>query len=268
MMNISVNIPECIKGEAVEDVAEGRSILDRKDLIRLKNRLIVSCQAYEDNPLYGVENIVTLSKCAIKGNAAALRLCWPDAIAAVRKITHIPIVGINKIIGRKPFDMYRQVFITPTYESAVSIIEAGCDIAAMDGTLRGRGAKELGEIVRRIKREYPHIFLMADIATMEEAKVCEQLGFDILSSTLSGYTEETRERNNGVPDYEFIRQLKQETSCLVNAEGRIWNKGQLEAVRELEPDMITIGTAITNPMKITEYFTDALSSFVEEASGD
>ncbi len=233
--------------------------MNRNDLHKLKNRLIVSCQAYEDNPLYGVENIVTLSKCAIKAGAAALRLCWPDSIAAVRKITDLPIVGINKVMDPNHFDMLNQVFITPTFESAVEIIEAGCDIVAMDGTIRGRTKEDLEKIVRQLKAEFPHIILMADIATAEEGKRCEQIGFDILSNTLSGYTEETKDRSSKVPDYELIRFLKQETKCLVNAEGRIWNTEQLKAVKKLDPDMITIGSAITNPMKITEYFISALA---------
>ena len=37
----------------------------REILQRLKGQLIVSCQAYEDNPLYGTENMVTMAKCVL-----------------------------------------------------------------------------------------------------------------------------------------------------------------------------------------------------------
>lgn len=232
--------------------------MNRNKLKNLKGKLIISCQAYEDNPLYGTDNMVTLAKCAIAGGAAALRLCWPDAICSVRKITDFPIIGINKVINPINFDMYQDVFITPNYEAAVDIIEAGCDIVALDGTLRNRTEEELGEMIGRLKQNYPHILLMADIATIEEGILCERVGFDIVSSTLSGYTEETRLENKKEPDYHLIRQLKKETGCLVNAEGRIWSREHLRKVHGLEPDMITIGTAVTNPMKITEYFNEEL----------
>ena len=38
----------------------------------LKGKLVVSCQAYEDNPLYGTENMETLARCVLKGGADIL----------------------------------------------------------------------------------------------------------------------------------------------------------------------------------------------------
>lgn len=230
---------------------------------KLKGKLIVSCQAYEDNPLYGVDHMVTLAKCVIKGGAGGLRICWPKAIAEVRKITDLPIIGINKIVDEDNFDMYAQVFITPTYESAVAIIEAGCDIVAMDGTLRNRSYDDLEAIVKKLKLNYPHIPLMADIATMEEGKACEAMGFDILSSTLSGYTQETKDLDPLKPDFKFVRDLVEKTNCVVNGEGRIWNLDQYYEVMNCGADMVTIGSAITNPMKITSYFETALKHYKE-----
>lgn len=223
------------------------------DKEKLKGFFIVSCQAYEDNPLYGTGNTVTIAKCVIKGGAQALRICWPEQIKEVKKITDLPIIGINKQLPEGDFNILDDVFITPTYESAVEIIEAGAEIVAMDGTLRKRTYEDLETIVKKVKANYPEIILMADIATIEEGKACEEMGFDILSSTLSGYTRET-ENYNESPDIELIRKLKTETSCLVNGEGRIWNEEHLKKVIEAGADMVTIGSAITNPMKITSYF--------------
>lgn len=44
----------------------------REILQRLKGQLIVSCQAYEDNPLYGTENMVTMAKCVLAGGAKGI----------------------------------------------------------------------------------------------------------------------------------------------------------------------------------------------------
>ena len=99
------------------------------------------------------------------------------------------------------------------------MIEAGSDIVALDGTLRKRTAKELETMIRRLKADFPHIPLMADIATMEEGLLCEAIGFDILSTTLSGYTRETMS-DSKEPDYRLAGELKQKTRCFVNAEGK------------------------------------------------
>lgn len=44
---------------------------------------------------------------------------------------------------------------------------------------------------------------------------------------------------------------------MINAEGRIWDVEQLKKMKSLRPDMITIGTAITNPMLIARRFVNA-----------
>lgn len=222
----------------------------------IKGRLIVSCQAYEDNPLYGVDNMVIMSKCVLAGGAGAIRLCWPETVKAVRPFCTKPIIGINKVIPSDTCDARESVYITPTLESAIAVVEAGCDVLAMDGTLRARqGGERLGEIVAEIKRRYPDLVLMADLATIEEGIACAEMGFDILASTLSGYTTETQDRSEVEPDYELIRELKRETGLLVNAEGRIWDLCQLDRAWQCGADMVSIGSAITNPMKTTQYLT-------------
>lgn len=226
-------------------------------LDKLRGKLTVSCQAYEDNPLYGTENMETLAKCVLKGGAQGLRACWPEAIREIRKLTEVPLIGINKVLDKDNFDMYHSVFITPTYDSAKSVIEAGCDVVAMDGTLRERpGGEKLEDIVKRLKEEFPDILLMADLATLEEGIACAEMGFDIISSTLSGYTFDTRDKSELEPDYQLIKDLKEHTGCFINGEGRIWNLEQLNRVWECGADMVTIGSAITNPMKTTRYLLE------------
>lgn len=247
MMNILKNTQGCIRDK----------LMKKHELIeKLRGGLIVSCQAYEDNPLFGTENMVTMAQCVLKGGASGLRACWPETIRAIRNITDVPIIGIHKVMEDTNFNIYDSIFITPTYEAAKEIIEAGCDIVAMDGTLRGRSEEELQALVTHIKREFPDILLMADLATIEEGIVCERVGFDILSSTLSGYTRETMHKESAGPDLELIRLLKEKTGCIINGEGRIWNLEHLNAVRDAGADMVTIGSAITNPMKTTAYLME------------
>ena len=66
---------------------------------KLIGQVIISCQAYEDTPLYGPHYMEAMAKCAIIGGAKAVRSCWPQDIRAIRALgDDLIIVGINKKI--------------------------------------------------------------------------------------------------------------------------------------------------------------------------
>lgn len=221
---------------------------------RLLGKTIISVQAYEDTPLYGPENMRTMAQSVLLGGAEGLRACWPQDIRAIREITDKPIVGIYKDFGDgDPLDT---VFITPTLEQASEVIEAGADVLGVDCTIRpSRGFSELKDLLLAIREKYPHIAIMADLATLEEGIAVAETGLvDIISSTLSGYTRQSLDRATGKPDYRLVRELKQAISLPVNGEGRIWEVGDLEAMLAAGADMVTIGSAVTRPHEITKRF--------------
>ena len=105
-----------------------------KTVEKLLNGVVISCQAYEDTPLYGSQYMAAMAKCAQMGGADGLRACWPQDIKAVKAACSIPVIGINKKFGDgDPLD---EIFITPTFELAKEVIDAGCDILALDCTIR------------------------------------------------------------------------------------------------------------------------------------
>lgn len=221
---------------------------------RLLGKTIISVQAYEDTPLYGPENMRTMAQSVLMGGAEGLRACWPQDIKAIRAVTDKPIVGIYKDFGEgDPLDT---VFITPTLEEAVEVIEAGADILGVDCTIRpSRGLSELKELLLAIRERYPDIAIMADLATLEEGIAVAETGLvDIISSTLSGYTRQSLARKTDKPDLELIRQLKAAVDLPVNGEGRIWELADLENVLAAGADMVTIGSAVTRPHEITKRF--------------
>lgn len=221
---------------------------------KLLGGLIISCQAYEDTPLYGADNMARFARCAAMGGADGIRACWPQDIRAIRAAVDLPIIGINKYMGAG--DQATTVFITPTFESAAEVIEAGADILALDCTIRpSRGKEALYELLSRIHRAYPEVPVMADLATLEEARFAEETGFvDIISSTLSGYTAQSAGHCTDGPDTNTIRSFKAAVKLPVNAEGRIWELADLRAVIDAGADIVTIGTAVTRPHLITERF--------------
>ncbi|HBM76348.1 MAG TPA: N-acylglucosamine-6-phosphate 2-epimerase [Clostridiaceae bacterium] len=225
---------------------------------KLINKIIVSCQAYEGTPLYGADYMKAMAQCAILGGAAGIRACWPQDISAIRSITDLPIVGINKISNPK-INLLDQVIITPTFESACEVIDAGADILGIDCTLRGRSYDDLCKLLYSIKNKYPDIAILADISTVEEGVQISKSGLvDIIASTLSGYTRETYSPTNNTiePDYKIVRELKERIDLPINAEGKVWELNHLKKLLDSGADMVTIGTAITRPHLITKRFVD------------
>lgn len=223
---------------------------------KLLHGVVVSVQAFEDSPLYGADNMKIMAQCAALGHANGFRACWPQDIRAVREITELPIVGINKKFGNG--NTLDEIFITPDFASACEVIEAGCDILGIDCTIRpSRGFDELYQLLKRIKQRYPDIAIMADLATLEEGKRVAETGFvDIISSTLCGYTRQSLADLSDGPNLSIIKKLKAEIHLPINGEGRIWELQDLEDVIDAGADMVTIGTAISRPQLITERFVN------------
>lgn len=244
-------------------------------LSNLQNKLIVSCQAFPGSPLYGADSMQKMAMCAIKGGAGGIRACWADNVKAVREITDLPIVGINKLMDNEPLSIDK-VYITPTFDSAAEVIEAGADILGMDCTPRGRTYDDINKLVEQIKKHYPTILIMADLSTLEEGIKAEEMGIDIVSTTLSGYTPESLkidpEQYRALmksaspmekmpelgPDFDLIKDLRKNVKIKINGEGRISEASQVIKAMQCGADMITIGTAITMPEKITGKFVNAM----------
>ncbi len=213
-------------------------------------KLIVSCQAYEDTPLYGAENMKIMAQSALLGGAEAIRSCWPQDIKAIRSLGDFPIIGLNKIIDPNRIDN-DYIIITPTFESAAEVIEAGCDVLALDCTIRKyRGKEELKQLLVQITTAYPNIAIMADCACLEDAIYAQETGMvDIISTTLSALYKELTS-----PDVQLVKDIKQHCSLPVNAEGSIWELSDLKDVIDAGADMVCIGSAITRPHLIAERF--------------
>lgn len=232
---------------------------------KLLGEVIVSVQAYEDTPLYGPDHMKAMAESVLMGGAKGVRTCWPQDVKAIRSITHQPIIGIYKeYTTEDPLDT---VFITPTFERAKEIIDAGADILGLDCTIReNRSFEALCDLLASIKAAYPHIAIMADIATLQEGILVAQSGYvDIISTTLNGYTRNSVDQKKDGPNLDLIRALKQEVTLPVNGEGRVWTLEDVQAMMDAGADMITIGTAITRPHLITERFVNFHQAYKQKA---
>lgn len=220
-------------------------------LKKIKGGLIVSCQARKGWPMYGAEIMAAFALAAKKGGAVGIRATGKENIKAIKASVDLPIIGINKIFGNYP------VYITPTYESAKEILEIGIDIIALDATNRERPNNEsFCEIIKKIRKYYPSVLIMAEISTLEEARNASLMDVDIISTTLCGYTEESK-NNDGV-NFELIKNICKITNLPVIAEGKIRNEE--DAVKAINSGAfaIVVGTSITRPEIITERYVEKL----------
>ncbi|MBQ3692704.1 MAG: putative N-acetylmannosamine-6-phosphate 2-epimerase, partial [Clostridia bacterium] len=169
-----------------------------------------------------------------------------------KQLFDIPVIGLTKpdVI---PKNWQEIVYITPTLKEVITLIDAGADIIAFDGTMRNReGGCTLSEIIKYIKINKR--ISMADVSTVEEGINVAQLGANIISTTLSGYTMESAGVNQSEPDFNLLETLVKETDKPIVLEGRIWEPWQVEKAFELGAHCVVIGSAITRPQLITKRF--------------
>lgn len=218
---------------------------------RLKGKVVVSCQAMPSEPLYQEQCMIAMMKSVIKGGAGGLRVAGARDVKNAKKLFEVPVIGLTKpeII---PPNWQEIVYITPTINDVIELIQAGADIVAFDGTMRERPEKtKLIDIIKYIKIHKK--VSMADISTLEEAQNAEELGADILSTTLSGYTQFSQNKGDK-PDFELLEQLVKNTKLPVVLEGRIWEPEEVDRAFDIGAHCVVIGSAISRPQLITRRF--------------
>jgi N-acylglucosamine-6-phosphate 2-epimerase len=223
----------------------------KADVIQqIKGGLVVSCQAEEGEPFYAPELMARFAKSAELGGAVGLRAKEPD-IRAIREMCRLPVIGLDKVY-LDGFDVY----ITPRFEDAQRIADAGAAIIALDCTPRPRpGGVTAEQLIRRIKEEL-QLPVMADISTLEEAVAAERAGADLVATTLSGYTPYSRKTDG--PDWDLLRETVQAVEVPVIAEGHLGSPADAQAAFDLGAWAIVIGAAITRPIALTQRFVEAI----------
>ena len=211
----------------------------------IKHGLVVSCQAHGDHPLRNPAIMAALAICAEKGGAMGIRADGPQDIEAIRATISLPIVGIHKVPLSPP-----RFFITPTFEHARDIVSAGTDIVGLETTFENRpDARELEDLIRRVRELGAPV--MADISTFEEGMRAWESGADLVSTTLSGYTRESR--NYEKPDLKLVGRLA-DTGVRAVCEVHIRTPEQVAAAFEQGAWSVVVGTPITDPIAITSWF--------------
>ncbi len=220
----------------------------------LKGKVVVSSQAMPDEPFYDENCMMAMMQSVINGGAAGLRVAGKRDVVNATTFG-VPVIGLTKP-DKLPENWRSVVYITTGVKEVKELIEAGADIIAFDGTSRprpdGSSVEQLIQLIHFAGR-----LAMADISTYEEGLNCANLGADIISTTLAGYTDESGIAGE-TPDFELLEKLVKSVSKPVFLEGRVWNPEEVKKAFELGAHSVVIGSAITRPHLITKRFTEGI----------
>lgn len=225
---------------------------NKEILEQIKGGLIVSCQALKAEPLYDSYIMAKMAWAAYLGGAVGIRANTVVDIKAIKEMVDLPVIGIIKA----EYDD-SDVYITPTMTEVDALAEIGCEIIAFDATNRTRpNGITFDEFFTQVRAKYPNRLFMADTSCFEEGKRAEELGIDLIGTTMAGYTPYTK--GTSLPDTALVKRYAEELNTPVIAEGGIWCPDDLINVYRAGAFSAVCGTAITRPMDITKRFVKAL----------
>lgn len=221
-------------------------------LDKMRDGLVVSCQAYPGEPMRNPETMAQIARAAEIGGARAIRCQGLSDISAIKGRVDVPVIGLWK-------EGHDGVYITPTLRHAKACAMAGADIVALDATGRHRpDGRTFEKTVEEFRESFPDVLVMADCSCIEDVKRALDAGCDIVSTTLAGYVD-GQEKTEG-PDLELLRAAVEVSGDTpVICEGRIHTPEQAAQAMEAGAFAIVVGTAITHPTSITGWFVDAIS---------
>lgn len=216
----------------------------------LRGKLVVSCQSYPGEPLRDARSMALIAQSVVIGGAAAVRAQGLDDIRLIHESVSVPQIGLWKVGADG-------VFITPTLEHALAVVDAGAQMVAIDGTRRPRpDGLSLAQTISAI-HERTGALVMADAGSLDDGMAAQEAGADVVGTTLSGYTGE-RVKTDG-PDLELVALLATRLTIPVFAEGRIHTPAQAREALDLGAYSVVVGTAITHPATITSWFAEAVA---------
>ena len=226
--------------------------MTREELFQLmKGTIIVSCQATPGEPLYDPERSVMplMARAAKLAGAKMIRTSSVRDIIGIKEETGLPVIGLIK----REYPGYTGR-ITMTMREVDECMEALADIVSIDCTDTQRGdGLTAPEFLRLVREKYPNIIIMADCATLEEAKAACEAGADLVGSTMNGYTAATA-HCKGDPNYELVEQMVKALPCPVIAEGRVHTPEQAKKMLDIGAWAVVVGGAITRPLEIANRF--------------
>ncbi len=218
--------------------------------------IVVSCQGPPGTPLDDPHVMAAFARVAVMAGAVAIRAQGVADIRRIRDSVDVPIIGLIKR------DLAGERRITLSLEEAERVVEAGADIVAVDLTDRPREdgstpTEHMDRLVSTFARP-----VMADISILAEGLAAVRAGATYVGTTLSGYTRHSPQMVG--PDLALVSDLAAASSAPVIAEGRYRTPEQVAEAFARGAYAVVVGTAITNTLQITRWFTEAVPGVLQD----
>ncbi|MCA1997520.1 MAG: putative N-acetylmannosamine-6-phosphate 2-epimerase [Armatimonadetes bacterium] len=192
-----------------------------------------------------------LARACAEGGARLLRVEGAEAVRRAKAATGLPVIG--RIDRKYPDSPVRS---TPTMAEVRELLDAGCELIALDATSRPRpGGERLSDLVTAI-RSHGRL-VVADCDDEETAAFAIHTGCDAVTTGLAGYSGKPRLRVG--PDWDFLRRVVQLSDRPVLAEGQFAEEWQIEAALRIGASGVVVGAAIADPAAQTRRFLQAAS---------
>ena len=233
--------------------------MDKENILsKLKNGLIVSCQAENDSPFNSPEDVAKFAIAAIQGGAVGIRSAGIEKTKKILEYVNVPVIGLTKSNFEDGL-----VCITRELGDVESLLHIGTQIIAIDGTFRTFNKLTGPDFISEVKSKFDCI-VMADIAREEEAIACINAGANCISTTLNGYTPETIQEKFKGCNFELLKSLSSKVNVPVFAEGRFNSKDDAAKAIRIGAWAVVVGTAITRPHIITSWFVEEIKNAAEK----
>lgn len=217
---------------------------------RLAHKLIVSSQAMDPrSPLRQAHILALLAQAAELGGAGGFRVNGADVVQALRPTTDLPIIGIVKDT-REGFDNY----ITTSLEDVAALCATGADIIAIQCTEGTRPGPSFADLAAEARGRGATV--MADIATIDDARTALAGGADIVATTMVGYTAKTK--GAARPPFDFVRELRAGIEKPVIVEGGVWTPEHVAESFAAGAHAVVSGSAVTAPDLIARRLVKAI----------
>ena len=197
-----------------------------------------------------------LAESSLMAGVKVLRLQGVEAIRHIKGKTGAPVIALIK----RHYDG-SPVYITPTMREVDELLSTDAEVIGLDATQRPRPhGEKLCDLLQKVHGAGR--LAMADCDTLESAMEAERLGFDVVGTTLAGYTD-NRPISLG-PDLELLREMVQMVSIPVIAEGRYSEKWQVQTALRIGAKAIVMGAALNDTPVLTKRYL----SVVQKTAGN
>lgn len=193
--------------------------------------------------------IERLARACTEGGARLLRVEGAENVRRVKAATGLPVIG--RIDRPYPDSSVRS---TATLAEVRELLEAGCELIALDATTRPRPHGErLSDLVMAVRAHGR--LAVADCEDAESAAYAIYAGCDAVTTGLARYGSHRRTASG--PDWDLLRKVVRLSDRPVLAEGCFGEEWQVEAALRIGASGVVIGSALADPAAQTRRFLRA-----------